>query len=235
VIDMTNEDTMEEGWKLWNAPKGAVHAAVIAKTHNKMTGEFIDITDFKEGKIVTFDVGTRATKTGNYPEYLNFDLYDLEEAIPIHLQDALANIIEQGENNGGTVGQFLHWPTYDEVKKAHFAGVDRRGAPSDTDEEEDDIIDEDRIRTQLEDMNKIQLKRWAREKGIELNVAGKAEEDIIEEILEGMKGQVEETAEEEEDSPPDCFGEAYDHKECKDCDWLEDECVEETEKRLGDD
>lgn len=239
VVDMTSASTMEVGWQLWNAPKGAVHSAIIARTHNKRTGEFVDITDFTHGRIVTFDMGTRKTKRGNFPEYLNFDLYKLEEPIPDYLQEALVEIVEQGEKNGGTVQQYLHWPSYEEVHRSHYAGVDRKDIPKSslvTPSTEEEAADEDSVRAELQDMNKIQLKRWARERGIEVNVAGKTEDVIIEEILGAMVEETD-TAEEpsdDDDSPPDCFGEAYDHDECKDCDWLEEECILETEKRVGD-
>jgi len=236
VLDMTSESTMDEGWQLWNAPKGAVHAAIIARTHNKRTGEFIDITDFEDGRIVTFDVGTRQTKRGNFPEYLNFDLYKLEKPIPEHLQEALVEIVEKGAKAGGTIQQYLHWPSYEEVHRSHYAGVDRKDTPREDKVDEDEAdLGEDDIRKQLKDMNKIQLKRWAREKGIDVNVAGKAEEDIIEEIIGEMVEEVEPDTSDDDDAPPDCFGNAYEHKECKECDWLEEECILETEKRLGDD
>lgn len=240
VLDMTNEETMEEGWKLWRAPKEKVHAEIIGRTHNKKTQEWIDITHFDEGRIVCFEMAIRQSAEGNFPNYTAFNLIPLDDPIPDKYIQSLAEIIESGESNGGTIEQFLYIPTYDEVAKSHYAGIDSKRAVSKEEEatedseapvKEEEGMTEDQVRETLADMNPIQLKRWAKERGINVPVTGRDTEEIIEDIIEKLTEE-----EGTEENKPECFGiAAYEKKGCVQCKWLDEGCAEATEKSLEDD
>lgn len=241
VLDMASEETMEEGWKLWRAPKEKVHAEIIGRTHNKRTQEFIDITHFDEGRIVYFEMNLKQSTEGNFPNYSAFELLPLDDPIPEKYIQRLAEIIERGEDKGGTVEQFLYIPSYEEVAKSHYAGVDSKKAiaeeevqPEGADEATtatEEGMDEDQVRELLADMNPIQLKRWAKEHGINVPVTGRDSEEIIEDIIEKL---IEGTPAEEE--KPECFGlHAYEKQLCTTCKLLEAGCAEATEKSVEND
>lgn len=222
---------MEEGWKLWRAGK-TVHVEVAARTHNKKTQEYIDLCDMEKGKIVSF---TCTQKRGEFPKYINFNLDPLEEPIPYDLQEKLADIIEKGmevvNGSGAAIKQYLHIPSYKEINEAYLSSVDSKESVSYRDtvikdeDPSDENWDEDSIIEELEGKSRLQIKRWAREREIDIQMMDR--EEMISSLVEALAGEPKNTEKEK----PECFGEAEDYQECVECEWLELGCAEETEAR----
>jgi len=223
VLDVSSEEDMEKGWQIAVFPKKAVHSEIIGRTHNKRTGEFIDITDFSEGRIVYFEREHVDTERGKMPRYSSFELLPLDEDIPDEYIDSLADIIEEGKENGGTIQQFLHIPSYEEVKRSHFLGKELEAET----EEEEAIATEEEIVNELDGLSKFKIKQIARDKyGVELDIKGKTADELIEEVVLAIAG-----GDQSEEEYPDCFGQADSHSRCVKCE-VYDECVEETEQNM---
>jgi hypothetical protein len=224
LLDLTSEESKEKGLQLWAAPKEKVHAEIVKKYHNKKKGTSIDITDFEEGRIIAIEVGER----GDYPTY-SIEFEELEDEIPEEYQDQLAELCEEAEKaghdlaHGGLIDYFLHFPDYEEVKQSHLAGMDRKEVVEEEEEEEveETSFDEDDIRDQLADLSKFKVKKHAKKEwGIAVDISGKDEGEVIDDVIEQLKGGEER---------PECFGNYADFEKCSECDD-DEECSDATEE-----
>jgi hypothetical protein len=234
LVDFSSPESIDKGWQFWAAPKENVHAEIAKKMHNKRKQTYIDVSDFVNGRIISLEVGERKTDAGDFPTY-SIDFEELEEEISEELQDQLLEYCEEAEeagfnlNDGGLIDYFLHFPEYEEVKKSHLTGMDKKARPveepEEEEEEEADGFDEEEIREELEEMSKFKIKKHAKKTwGIVIeDLKEKDKEEVIDEIIETL---------EEGGGRPDCYGNYGDFEACADdCDH-DDECGEETEESM---
>ena len=117
IVDWTDGNTIDEGVKYYLAPK-TVNDGVINLSKNKRTGEFIDISNPKDGKVLVFSRKGKGLST----RYVGFSLEDRDDA----LDDEWLDVI----------------PNFDEVTKVYSAEIideEFSGySPSKNDDEESD-------------------------------------------------------------------------------------------------
>lgn len=113
VVDMTSADTEAEGVQLYDSPQ-TINDEILGLSQNKRTGEIVDISDPKSGKVLVFDrKGMKATDT----KYSAFSLEDREPLSKEWLGVA-------------DVEEFLHYGTEKEILESLGAVAREEGADS---------------------------------------------------------------------------------------------------------
>lgn len=185
-------------------PKSA-HAKIQDEVRDKKTGKMLDIADIEDdGKIVYMKITIKADKQGNsYPEYSSFDLMDRDFPINPKIMKKLEQLIEDAQEEDMTAIQYLlHFPDNDEIKESMDTEINVCESSEDEEEEEktkkkgdkkstkkdekkEDEINIEELEIELNEMKTtFQIKRFAKENGIEDAIEqGMDRDDMIEAIL----------------------------------------------------
>lgn len=107
IIDSKSGDTKKEGVQLYDAAF-SVQKGIMGVSVNKRTGEVIDVSDPKEGKVVSFDrtgMGPKDTK------YVSFELED-RPPLPSDIFDTIPDFDE-----------LIEYADYDEISSSFFGSA----------------------------------------------------------------------------------------------------------------
>jgi len=209
VMDMTNQETIDKGVMLFDAPQ-TINDNILALSTDKRSGDVIDISDLDDGRNLIFERKGQGIGT----TYTGFELEERTGALEIS-NAALESLPE--------LSDLLLWATYDDMQEAMADGGSVEG--------EEDTDDEDIVKP-----SRRPSRRRARHAEVEEDDDVEDEEDAGDDEAEedydnGGEGDEEEEVDNDEEEEGD--GEEVDDDEEEEEEEEEEKPVRDVSSRRG--